>query len=59
MSNVEKVTSAQQEILVVEDTQASLRLLADILTKQGYRVRPASDGSFALKSVAARAPDLK
>ena len=58
MSNVEKVTPAQQEILVVEDTQASLRLLSDILTKQGYRVRPASDGSLAMKSVAAKAPDL-
>jgi DNA-binding NtrC family response regulator len=58
MSDVEKSTPAPQEILVVEDTQASLRLLADILTKQGYRVRPASDGSLALKSVAAKAPDL-
>ena len=58
MSDVEKATPAQQEILVVEDTQASLRLLADILTKQGYRVRPASDGSLALKSVAVKAPDL-
>jgi DNA-binding NtrC family response regulator len=58
MSNDEKVTPARQEILVVEDTQASLRLLADLLTRQGYRVRPASDGDLALKSVAAKAPDL-
>jgi DNA-binding NtrC family response regulator len=58
MMNDEKVTPARQEILVVEDTQASLRLLADLLTKQGYCVRPASDGSLALKSVAAKAPDL-
>jgi DNA-binding NtrC family response regulator len=58
MSDVEKVPPARQQILVVEDTQASLRLLADILTKQGYRVRPASDGSLARKSVAAKAPDL-
>ena len=54
----EKRTTTQQEILVVEDTQASLQLLADILTKQGFRVRPAFDGSFALKSVAAKLPDL-
>jgi CheY-like chemotaxis protein len=59
MSNSEKVTQPQQEILIVEDTQASLRLLSDILTKQGYRIRPASDGSLALKSVAAKGPDLK
>jgi DNA-binding NtrC family response regulator len=58
MIDDEKVTPARPEILVVEDTQASLRLLADLLTKQGYRVRPASDGSLALKSVAAKAPDL-
>ena len=58
MITEEKITPAQQEILVVEDTQASLRLLADILAKQGYCVRPASDGSLALKSVAAKVPDL-
>jgi DNA-binding NtrC family response regulator len=58
MSNDEKATPAQQEILVVEDTAASLRLLADMLTRQGYRVRPASDGGLALKSVAAKVPDL-
>jgi DNA-binding NtrC family response regulator len=58
MIDDEKVTPARQEILVVEDTQASLRLLADLLTKHGYCVRPAADGSLALKSVAARAPDL-
>ena len=58
MITEEKITPAQQEILVVEDTQASLRLLADILAKHGYCVRPASDGSLALKSVAAKVPDL-
>ena len=34
MITEERITPAQQEILVVEDTQASLRLLADILAKQ-------------------------
>jgi DNA-binding response OmpR family regulator len=58
MIDDERVTPARQEILVVEDTQASLRLLADLLTKHGYCVRPASDGGLALKSVAAKAPDL-
>ncbi|MDG4595312.1 MAG: PAS domain S-box protein [Candidatus Contendobacter sp.] len=46
------------EILVVDDTPANLKLLADILTEQGYRVRPASSGVLALRSVAAKAPDL-
>ena len=29
------------DILVVDDEIASLRLLTDILTKEGYQVRPA------------------
>jgi DNA-binding NtrC family response regulator len=51
-------TSAPEDILVVDDTPANLRLLTDLLAKHGYRVRPASDGALALKSVAARIPDL-
>lgn len=46
------------EILIVEDTASSLKLLSDILTKAGYRVRPASDGELSLRSVQARRPDL-
>ncbi len=48
----------QQEILVVDDTPASLQLLTGILTGHGYRVRPASAGHLALRSVAAEAPGL-
>jgi DNA-binding response OmpR family regulator len=29
------------DILIVDDTHASLKLLTDILTKEGYQVRPA------------------
>lgn len=46
------------QILVVDDTPANLKLLTEILTNHGYRVRPASNGRLALKSVAAMAPDL-
>ena len=46
------------EILVVDDTPANLQFLTRILTKEGYRVRPASDGLLALQSVAAKVPDL-
>lgn len=46
------------EILVVDDTPANLRLLANLLTAHGYRVRPASSGALALRSVAAKTPDL-
>jgi DNA-binding NtrC family response regulator len=58
MSEDNKPTSAPEEILVVDDTPANLRLLSDLLTQQGYRVRPATDGALALKSVAARTPEL-
>ena len=49
---------ASAEILVVDDTPANLKLLANLLTEQGYRVRPASSGALALRSVVARIPDL-
>ena len=58
MSEDNKPTSAPEEILVVDDTPANLRLLSDLLTQHGYRVRPAADGALALKSVAAKTPDL-
>jgi len=48
MSEEKKPTSAGAEILVVDDTPASLRLLSEVLTGRGYRVRPASDGALAL-----------
>ena len=41
MSEDNKPTSTPEEILVVDDTPASLRLLTELLTGHGYRVRPA------------------
>jgi len=58
MSEDTKLTSPQEDILVVDDTPASLRLLSELLTQHGYRIRPASNGALALKSVAAKNPDL-
>jgi len=46
------------EILVVDDIPENLKLLTDILTERGYRVRPASGGNLALRSAAIRLPDL-
>lgn len=51
-------TPVQAEILVVEDTPASLELLTDLLSGAGYAVRPAQDGRMALRSAVARPPDL-
>jgi PAS domain S-box-containing protein len=45
-------------ILVVDDDSDSLRLLTDILTAEGYRVRPADSGQLALASAKAAAPEL-
>ncbi|MGD9246946.1 MAG: response regulator, partial [Desulfobacteraceae bacterium] len=46
------------DILIVDDTPESLELLGRILDEHGYRVRPAANGRHALKSVAARLPEL-
>lgn len=45
-------------ILAVDDTPASLRLLADILMAEGYEVRPAISGELALRAAAANPPEL-
>jgi PAS domain S-box-containing protein len=46
------------QILVVDDSPEILNLLTEILTDNGYRVRPATDGTQALRCVAVEAPDL-
>ena len=50
--------TSKGEILIVEDNHASLRLLAEILTDEGYVVRPADGGAIALASINAKRPDL-
>ncbi len=47
-----------QDILVVDDVQSNLQFLTSLLTQAGYRVRPASGGLLALRSVTAKAPHL-
>lgn len=46
------------EVLIVEDTPASLKLLSDLLSQAGYAVRQAPDGELALWSANARPPEL-
>jgi len=46
------------EILIVDDIPANLRLLNDMLTEQGYKVRPARNGELALMNARATPPDL-
>ncbi len=44
--------------MVVDDTPESLRLLADLLISEGYRVRPTHEPKLALDSAFANPPDL-
>ncbi|MEJ2592019.1 MAG: response regulator [Candidatus Thiodiazotropha sp.] len=46
------------DILAVDDTPASLRLLSDLLSAEGYRVRSAINGELALHAAIAKPPDL-
>jgi two-component sensor histidine kinase/FixJ family two-component response regulator len=46
------------DILIVDDNTSNLKYLAELLTKAGYQVRPASDGELALRSVRAKSPEL-
>ncbi|RLD71406.1 MAG: diguanylate cyclase response regulator, partial [Bacteroidetes bacterium] len=45
-------------ILVVDDIQANLALICDILNNEGYEVFPADSGELALASLEKNIPDL-
>ncbi|MEM9543830.1 MAG: adenylate/guanylate cyclase domain-containing protein [Cyanobacteria bacterium P01_E01_bin.42] len=51
-------TPAKENILVVDDTPANLRLLVTMLKQQGYEVRPTLNGKIALSAARAIVPDL-
>ncbi len=57
MNFVQKKNS-KGNILVVDDTPANLRLLVDILTEKGYKVRPVLNGKLALTAARGIPPDL-
>ncbi|MEN8258110.1 MAG: PAS domain S-box protein [Thermodesulfobacteriota bacterium] len=46
------------DILVVDDETFNLKFLTEVLSQAGYRVRPATDGELALRSVLAKPPEL-
>ncbi|MCA1993367.1 MAG: response regulator [Coleofasciculus sp. S288] len=52
------MNSSKGNILAVDDTPTNLSLLTEILAKQGYKVRVATSGNLALKSVELAPPDL-
>lgn len=45
-------------ILIVDDTPDSLRVLAQMLAERGYEIRPATSGQAALLTIKAKYPDL-
>ncbi|MDJ1179725.1 diguanylate cyclase [Roseofilum sp. BLCC_M91] len=49
---------AQIEILVVDDTSTNLSVLTQLLSKEGYKVRVARNGEFALRSAFSSPPNL-
>jgi CheY-like chemotaxis protein len=56
MSN--QTTHAKETILIVDDTPINLRLLSQMLTKRGYKLRAATSGTHALESIRSSPPDL-
>ncbi len=45
-------------IVVVDDTPDNVRLLMSLLSDQGYQIRPALDGPYALEMIRSAPPDL-
>jgi putative two-component system response regulator len=52
------ITPNSDYILAVDDTPASLRLLTEILSSEGYHVRSAINGELALNAAIAQPPKL-
>ena len=50
--------ASRGNILVVDDKPANLRLLTNLLTEEGFLVRPLTDGESAISAVELEPPDL-
>jgi CheY-like chemotaxis protein len=46
-----EITSTFKNILIIDDMPENLRLLSDLLSKQGYKVRQVRNGATALRRV--------
>ena len=56
--NTEPIDLFQKDILIVDDISTNIRMLAQILTEQGYNVRKALDGQMAITACQITLPDL-
>lgn len=52
------VAANRSNILIVDDVSANLKLLADILKSEDYKVRPVNSGALALQVAEKEKPDL-
>jgi signal transduction histidine kinase len=52
------VSQLRGNILIVDDTPDNLRLLSEMLSKQGYSVRSAISGTAAFMAIRTKRPDL-
>lgn len=50
--------SSLNDIVLVDDNTDNLRLLSNMLKKEGYEVRPANSGQMALSAIHAKPPGL-
>ena len=50
--------NSQYSVVIVDDTPENIRLLAQLLSEQGYHVRSAPNGERALATVRKERPDL-
>jgi len=53
-----KTSKSKGNILIVDDTPDNLRLLSEMLLKQGYSVRSAISGKAAFMAINTKCPDL-
>jgi len=56
--NDQQTGSQKDTIFIVDDTPANLRLLSQLLTEHGYKVRAVTSGAQALESARTNPPDL-
>ena len=56
--NDQQTAPQKGTVFIVDDTLANLRLLSQLLTEHGYKVRAVASGAQALKSAQANPPDL-
>lgn len=58
MSAAPQLSPASASIVIIDDTALNLRLLADLLKRQGWHARPFPTGEQGLRSIEAELPDL-